>query len=170
MQFHRIKHSCKYSVCFLSAFCILHSEGSSFPGLMSIIWCELSPCFRLSTIFCVFWTLSNAVPRTLQTICLQNIISWPLDVLFGSSEFSWIKSQLWFGTPFQHAKWEKVTKYILEKMIQKINASKNYKTLSSLLSSQKLKSVLLLVFGNVADPWKLTKKWQIGSEKIFLFI
>ena len=85
---------------------------------MSIIWCELSPCFRLSTIFCVFWTLSNAVPRTLQTICLQNIISWPLDVLFGSSEFSWIKSQLWFGTPFQHAKWEKVTKYILEKMIQ----------------------------------------------------
>ena len=85
---------------------------------MSIIWCELSPCFRLSTIFCVFWTLSNAVPRTLQTICLQNIISWPLDVLFGSSEFSWIKSQLWFGTPFQHAKWEKATKYILEKMIQ----------------------------------------------------
>ena len=73
----------------------------------------------------VFWRLSNAVPRTLQTMCLQNIISWPLDVMFGWSEFSSIKSQLWFGTPFltrmqneeNHLK-PKPINYILEKMIQ----------------------------------------------------
>ena len=84
MQFHRIKHSCKYSVCFLSAFCILHSEGSSFPGLMSIIDVNYHLVFVCPPYF-VFWRLSIAVPRTLQTMCLQNIISWPLDIMFGWS-------------------------------------------------------------------------------------
>ena len=124
MQFHRVNHS--YQSLFWCFF-VSGKEGSSFPGLMSIIWCELSPCFRLSTIFCVFWRLSNAVPRTLQTICLQ-YISWPLHVLFGWSEFSSIKSQLWFGIMvhhFFHVRRMKKNhlkpmpiKSILEKMIQ----------------------------------------------------
>ena len=73
----------------------------------------------------VFWRLSNAVPWSFQTMCFQKIISWRLNILFGWSEFLWIKPKNCFGAPFltcrqmkeNHPK-PKPNKRLLEKMIQ----------------------------------------------------
>ena len=73
----------------------------------------------------VFWRLSNAVPWSFQTMCLQKIISWPLNILFGWSEFSWIKTENCFCAPFlicgqmkENHHNPKPNKRLLEKMIQ----------------------------------------------------